>query len=264
VLGLLVLAAGAMNRRTRRADVAAGACLGLAMWVKIYPGLIILAIPALRRWRVFFAAVGGGVLISLIFLPATVQFFRTGQQSEGYRSKFLASAIHLSRDPLKAESGKLNTYPPLEKYSHSLPIYWQSFWDRLHLTTIAHIPGMIGTALVLGPLLIWVCRRIAAISDPTPLAYPFFLWVALVATFWMPVSYDYNLIYFPILFAAVWTTQDGRFVNALLAPSLIYWQPLAVRLPMEFLLLLKLMALAALAICLVKRTTQTIREPTLL
>jgi hypothetical protein len=254
VLGLLVLAAHAMNRRTRRADFAAGACLGLAMWIKIYPGLIILAIPALRRWRVFFASVGAGVLIALIFLPATIQFFTTGQQSEGYRSKFLSSALHFSQDPLKAESGnKINSYPPLEPYSHSLPIYWHRFW-HLRSPAISRLPGVIGTAFFLGPLLFWVCRRLWMMSDPTPLAYPFLLWVALVATFWMPVSYDYNLIYFPVLFAAIWTATDGWPVHALLIPGLIYWQPLAVNVPMQWLLVFKLMALLALGICLVKRT----------
>jgi hypothetical protein len=105
-------------------------------------------------------------------------------------------------------------------------------------------------------LLAWVMFNIRN-TNSGAITFPFFLWVAMLATFWMPVSYDYNLIYLPLIAAAVWDVRDNWIVHALLAPILIYWQPFAMNVPMELLLLFKLMALAGLAICLTRRARES-------
>lgn len=253
VLILLAGAATAIRRKAKWADGLAGACLAVAMWIKIYPGLVVLSALALRRWRVAAWGIIFGLVIPLLPLSATIQFLQAGRQSEGYRLEFFSSAIHLRQDPAKAHSSGLNDYPPLEAYSHSLPIYWRAFWTRIGLGGIAAVPGMVGAGIILGPLLAWAFWRVAAVADATAIAYPYFLFVALLATFWMPVSYDYNLLYLPVLAVAVWDARDPWPVQLLLTPFLIYWQPWNLRVPMELLLLFKLMALAGLAICLTRR-----------
>ena len=255
VLGMILLAAAAVRRKSGGGDFVAGACLAVAMWTKIYPGLLVLASPALGRWRVSAWAVAAGLVIALVPLPATRAFFRTAGSSEGYRTKFLQSAIQGAADPDKAESG-VQSYPPLEEFSHSLPIYWRTFWTGAGLSGVGRVPGMFGAAIVLGPALAWAFSRVRSAPDPAALAYPYFLLVALAATFWMPVSYDYNLVYLPLLALAVWDVRDGPWVHAMMAPVLVYWQPLAQDVPKELLLLFKLLALYALTVCLSHRANE--------
>jgi hypothetical protein len=54
---------------------------------------------------------------------------------------------------------------------------------------------------------------------------PILLWVMALATFWMPQSYDYNLIYLPLLMVAVWDKREPVWVQLLLLLSLSWWIP---------------------------------------
>jgi hypothetical protein len=46
-----------------------------------------------------------------------------------------------------------------------------------------------------------------------------------LATFWMPQSYDYNLIFLPLLMVAVWDQREPLWVQLLLLLSLPWWIP---------------------------------------
>ncbi len=247
---LIIFAASALKGRGKTPDLCAGIFLAAATWIKVYPGLILIAASALRRWRLLTAAWIAALLIpAALFLP-TMQFFQT----EGYRTKFISSAANLHQDPSQAASDGL-IYPPLETYSHSISIYWKTFWTDAHIYSAARLPGIIGAGLLLAPLLAWVSFKVR-LADAGAIAFPFFLWVAMLATFWMPVSYDYNLIYLPLVTAAVWDARDGWLAHCLLLPVLIYWQPLQLNVSMELLLLFKLMALAGLGLCITHRAME--------
>jgi len=273
VLGLIALAAIFLARKSKWGDALAGLCLAGGMWIKIYPGLVLVAALALRRWRMAGWSLVFSLLIPVLMWSGTMQFLHSGWKAEGYRTKFLSSAAHLQEDPNAAAAG-VNSYPPLEAVSHSLPIYWKTFWSGVGMPAVGRIPGLIGAGIVLGPMLMgtflvmWWANSKQNAPHPSPLpeyrergqerglAFAYFLWVAMAATFWMPVSYDYNLIYFPVLLAAVWAVRDGMIVHALLALGFVYWQPLAQGVPKELILLFKLLALVALGICLVRRAKE--------
>src|SRR5438105_7977423 len=53
VLPCLIVSAWALERRSRQADIAMGIVLALAAWIKIYPGLLVLALVIFRRPRSF-------------------------------------------------------------------------------------------------------------------------------------------------------------------------------------------------------------------
>jgi hypothetical protein len=241
VLLLLAMAALAMKKKTAAADCLAGILLAIAMWTKIYPGLAVLGLLPLRRWRVFGWAVAAGLVIGLVPFSATRDFF----QNERYRSGFISSAANLRQDPGRAESGQLY-YPPLEAVSHSLPIYWRTFWTGY--PQIQRIPGMIGVGLILGPMIGWVAWKIYRSQTHDAKAWAFLLWITLAATFWMPVSYDYNLIYLPILALAVVSWRSGLLPMLLVLPVCLYLQPFTLPISLPLLLLFKLMALAGLGI----------------
>jgi hypothetical protein len=256
VLILIVAAAELIRRRSKGADVLAGLCLAVGMWIKIYPGLVLVGALALRRWRVVGWGAAFGLMIPVILWRPTTDFFAASAKSEGYRTSFIRSAVHFAPDPRLASSSPTLTYPPLEPHSHSLPAYWRTFWTRVGLVGMANVPGLIGAGLLLGPLLAVVFWRVRAAA--AVVAYPYLLWVAMLATFWMPVSYDYNLIFFPVLAVAAWDLSDPWFLQLLLAPVLIYWQPVALsHVPMELLLLIKLMALVGLGICVCRRAAES-------
>jgi hypothetical protein len=241
VLLMLAMAALTMKKKTAIGDCAAGILLAIAMWTKIYPGLAVLGLLPLRRLRVFEWSVAAGLVIGLVPYSATRDFFH----NEQYRSGFVSSAANLRQDPGRAQSGQLY-YPPLEAVSHSLPIYWRTFWTGY--PAIQHIPGMIGMALILGPMIGWVAWKVYRAKTRDGVTWIFLLWITLAATFWMPVSYDYNLIYLPILALAVVSWRGGLLPMLLVLPVCLYLQPFTLPISLPLLLLFKLMALLGLGI----------------
>ena len=238
VLVLLALAAAAIGRKRAFNDVLAAICLAVAMWIKVYPGLAVLALIPLRRPRIFLFAAGAGLLIGLIPFHATAEFFH----DEMYRGKFIFSAADFHADPRRAKEATLY-YPPLEAFSHSLPIYWRTFWTGHPI--LQRVPGVIGSGLLLLPMIGFLSWKIFRLQESSEAAWPFLLWITLAGTFWMPVSYDYNLIYLPILALAVLSPR--RLVSLLLfLPVVVYLQPFRLDTPLPLLLLFKLMALLGL------------------
>ncbi len=60
IIPLVVGAVVLMRRKTETADVIAAFLLAVAIWAKLYPGLLVLAILALQRWRQFPASLPNG------------------------------------------------------------------------------------------------------------------------------------------------------------------------------------------------------------
>jgi hypothetical protein len=49
-----------------------------------------------------------------------------------------------------------------------------------------------------------------------------------VATFWSPVSYDYKLLFMPLAMVTLWERRSPWAAHLLLAPYLLYWQPMRI------------------------------------
>jgi hypothetical protein len=95
------------------------------------------------------------------------------------------------------------------------------------------------------------------------MALPYLLWLTAAATFGLPVSYDYNLIYLPLAAFAVWDRRDG-VVGAMLLLAMAAWaQPfIFADFParIDVLFFLKLSSLIAVGVCIVRRASRS--QPT--
>ena len=74
-LAAILLALQLDRRGGAFAEIAAGCLLAVGPWVKIYPGLIGVALLALRRYRVFGGFVAGGIAIGLAAPAETLRSF---------------------------------------------------------------------------------------------------------------------------------------------------------------------------------------------
>src|SRR5262249_36920691 len=68
---------GALPGRERRHDLLGGVCLALAIWTKVYPGLLLCGVAAVRRWRLLGCTVLACTAIGLLDLPGVLQFRAT-------------------------------------------------------------------------------------------------------------------------------------------------------------------------------------------
>jgi hypothetical protein len=227
------------------ADIILGFCTALAAWVKIYPGLLVFALWGLRRPRATLMGIVWMVVIPLLLWPGTKAFIHNTRTAQHDRSAPLSDVVAwLSRPVLE----QTNAAEFVEPYAHSVTTYWPSLVDG---TPLMSIPGMLGAAVLLFPAGVWLGRRLYRSPRMEAMAYPFLLWVATVATFYMPYSFDYNLIYFPILVLAVWSRRDPVIVHLLLGAGIVaWWQPLALGLNGVPTMYLKLISLLAVTVSL--------------
>ena len=95
------------------------------------------------------------------------------------------------------------------------------------------------------------------------MALPYLLWLAAAATFGLPVSYDYNLIFLPLAAFAVWDRRDGVGGAILLLATAAWAQPfIFAEFParIDVLFFLKLISLIAVGMCIVRRASRS--QPT--
>lgn len=71
ILGLLSLAWLGIRRGTRRGDSVAGAAIGAAALIKVFPGLLVLWLLVTRRWWAAAASIGAIIVLTLVTLPIT-------------------------------------------------------------------------------------------------------------------------------------------------------------------------------------------------
>jgi hypothetical protein len=231
VLLLLLLAARSLRGRTLAADLAAGLCIGLAAWIKMYPGLLFLALLALRRWRA--AAVCGtvGLLIGLASLPYALQFRTNIEESCAPMIVFCKGAY--------------------VTWYHSLSASWPRVCADVHCAGLARrLPGTVGWALLVLPMAFVVSYRVARAADPSRLLYPYFLWLTAAATYLPLIANDYNLLFLPLAALAVWDRRDRVAVHVVMAAVLIWWQPFALPVSPQFLFYCKLVGLGVVAVSL--------------
>jgi hypothetical protein len=236
VLMLLLGVAAGLRGRSAGHDVLTGACLALAAWLKIYPGLLLLGVLALRRWRAaqVFAVAAGAVAAA--DLSGTVQFVNN-------LHPFIARDIPSAAGVIGATT-------------HTLTGCWPLFWTGTRLAWLNHVPGSLAWGCLFLPPLLAVSYRLARCPVPQAVVYPYLLWLAAAATFLPPVSNDYNLVFLPLAALAVWDRRDPAAVHVLLGCLLPWWQPVALPVSGKLLFAAKLVGLAGVGLCLWRRLAE--------
>jgi hypothetical protein len=256
VLMLLMIAAWAMVRgKGLDWDLLAGIALAVALWIKVYPGILFLAPLAMRRYRVFAIAVLASCAIGVAAMGLTFEWLDSLASSQSARVGPIGELKVWLTGNGSQDSVPWSLNEALLSCSHSLTTYWPLFWGRLGVAWLAQLPGFLCAGLVLGALASLVCYRFSRARVEGWIVYPLLLWLALLATFLMPLSYDYNMIFFPLLIVAVWDRRDPWWVQALLLPALLWWQPYDLNLPLQadVLNIAKLASLAGVSACLLRR-----------
>ena len=239
VLLFLLLTVAALRGRSLSCDFLAGACAGIAAWIKVYPALFLLGLLALRRWR---AAGSFGVVVLLIGLAnvrGTMHFAENIKESARLWTPDYAGGFI--------------------SWSHTVSGSWSLFCRNTHLNWLGHLPGTAGWGLLVFPFVLWVSYWVAKVPDPSRLIYPYFLWLIAAATYLPPIANDYSLFFLPLAALAVWDHRDKAWVHVLMAFLVIWWQPIGPPVSSKFLYYSKLVSLASVALILVIRAREQIK-----
>ena len=231
VIPALLAVAWLLRGRATWRELAAGAVLALAAWVKYYPGLAVVAFPALGRWRglAVFVAVAGLI----------------GAYDRAEVKRSVDNGLAISRNSPR--------YYPTLPLTHSIVAEWRSLSVRRFVPLLRKVPPVGAAALLLVPPVALVTRRFARADDPAPLVFPFLLWLTAAATFAMPYSIDYNLVVLPLAALAVWDPRDPIPVHVAMGFLLLWWQPVALPVRGELLFYVKLAGLYAVGVSLALR-----------
>jgi hypothetical protein len=235
VLGLLLAAAGLLNRPGHARQAAAGALLALAAWVKVYPAVLLPGLLALRRRRAAGWFGLTAVLLALADWPGTLAFLGNARA---------VVADYTAHDLQNLE------------FSHGLTSCWKVMWTGTALARLGRVPAPVAGPLLLGPLIGWVSLGVCRRGCPPVLLGPYLLWLAAAGCFLMPLSYDYKLFYLPLLALGLWDRRDPVAVHVLLGFFLLWWQPLHLPIGAPLLLAFKVGALGALGAALVRRARE--------
>lgn len=232
VVPFLLLAAWALRGQSLARDAGAGACLAVAVLIKLYPAIVVLGLAPLGRWRALACCAAVAAPLGLI----------------GFRD--LPVWRQNAKELLEHEP------PALDSRVHSLSTGWQPFWSDTRLARLGQLPGRaVAFALVL-PLILWVSYRLWQLPASPAMTLPYFLWLAAAATYVPEVAHDYNLIFLPLAALAVWDRRDPVWLHLIMAFLLIWWQPFAIVIDMKVLFLAKYLALGAVGVSIVNRAVE--------
>ena len=196
----LVGAVIALKKNSRTGDGIAGVCLALATLIKVYPALAVLGLLPLRRIRPLWTTVFAGLLIS-------------------------------RRNPCTLRSNGCTTFTPTH-YAITFPSKRMSIpsADFGHISLIAMASAPCCTYRRSSAPVSYCYRssRLTGVaiyrSDRRALlAFPYLLWLTQAASFWSPVSYDYKLLFLPLVMLCLWKRRSpwyarlARPIPALLA-----------------------------------------------
>lgn len=240
VVPFIVGAAFAMRSRSERGDAIAGFCLAIAVWAKLYPGLLIFAVLALRRWRLAVWLVAWCALIGLADIPELLRFNVNNKLH-------IETAFGLSR-----------MVSELHPWNHPLSADWTKLWAG---TPLALIPSPVGAALFVASIFLWVSWHVFCCRQSENLALPYMFWVVAAGTFWPPVSNDYNLTPLPLALLAAWSARDRWPVQLVLVALLLWWQPLSLPIPGGPMMFLKMAGLIAAGAVVIRRAAEQSVSP---
>jgi hypothetical protein len=225
----------AMSRTTLIRDLVAGLCLAMAAWVKIYPGILLLALLFFRRWRVAAICSLAGLAIGLANIPGVLAF------------------VHNLRE-------QSNIFPDSFGFfflgSHTLSGSWRLTTKHIPIPGLSRIPGPLAWGLVILPFALWVSAKVSRSPRRLDLQYPYWLWLTAAGTFLPLGANDYNLFFLPLAALTVWDRRDPVKIHLLMALMLLWWQPFHLRVGASFLFLCKLIGLYAAGWSLANRAAE--------
>jgi hypothetical protein len=238
---LILCALVLLRRKSPFCQVAAGAILAIAPWLKMYPGLLGVGLVGLRRWHALTGFVLAGLLFGLVNFQEVQRFARNCTQY-----------IHDVSELQKA-SPPASPHP----WSHSIPENWRNLWRHTPrpIAWLALIEGHVAAALLLIPLLAWTTFHVFRSRRREELAYPLLIWVTAVGCFVPSAANDYSLVFLPIAALAVWDRHDPVFVHVGLAALLLWWQPFGLPIDGSVLFVLKVAGLAVVGVSLAERAS---------
>jgi Glycosyltransferase family 87 len=213
--------------------ILAGILFAAAAWSKVYPGLLLVGLVALRQWRVLLRFLGAGAAIGLADLPGFARFV----ENNGNLTAHLASLKHTS----------------IHFCEHSLSGCWPRLWAD---TPLARIPGTLAALVLLMPLLLWISVQVYRCPNRDRLAYAYLVLLLAFATFVPTIANDYNLIYLPLAILAVWDERDPVPVHIMLALLSIWWQPFRLPIDGKMLFVFKCLGLLAATLSLSARARE--------
>jgi hypothetical protein len=235
VLPAIAAASWLLGRRSVRSELAAGILLGAAAWLKYYPGLAVIGLISLRRWRALGAAMAVALLIGAVDWADVATSIENG--------RFLA---RLGVAPLGY----------IHPTSHSLVADWRSLWLVRWIRPLSAVPGVVGASAVLVSAVMVVSLQVWRAPNSRSLAFPLFAWLTAAATFAMPYSNDYNLVTLPVAALAVWDRRDRVWVHMAMGLLLLWWQPVMLSAGGGLLLTIKTGGLLAVGVSLCARARE--------
>lgn len=206
-----------------------GLLIAIAIWMKLYPALLLIGLFAARRYRTLAWTVFWLGMIGLSDLAELAQFAASTE-------------IHISRAKGVASIGH---FEPCA-WNHSLSLSWPFLFAH---TPLRFFTGEKGALVIIGGSIAWVSLQVWRTREVAKeLLAPYLLWIIAAATFLPPVSNDYNLAPLVLAFLALWNGRKPANYLILLVLA-IWWQPIGLPISgkqMFFIKLIGLMGTAAL------------------
>jgi hypothetical protein len=267
VLVLLLVWLGwrlAARSQALKSECAAALCLAVAVWIKVYPAPLLFGLAAGRRYRLLLLTVAFGVAVGVAPWGATRDFVAAAPATmQAQRATHFRSVRLL----VEGRWDELAPDNPTWKHAfraaqHSLSDYLPGLCQDLGLPWLARVPGLVQAALASAPLLFWVCLLQYRRGDADTLL-PVLLWLVVLGTFLMPMSWAYNLCLLPVLAIMLYDPRAPWWQQAGLAALTLYLVPwrVEVRALSHLLFAMKFLGLLTVTGLLARRLAGPVPAP---
>jgi hypothetical protein len=236
IIPLVVVAAWALEQRSPGRDAVGGACLAVAVALKLYPAFLLAGLVPLRRFRAF----GFG----LVALTALIN----------YRAYDLPLFWQHLQDMIASSMPAI--IGGISPTTHTLSGTWTLLWKGNNMTWLRGVSPTAGALALVTPGVLFFCYRLFRSNAGGKLTYPYLLWLAAAATFIPQVSNDYNFFFLLLAAMAVWARRDRVAVHLGMALLILWAQPLALAIGPRLLLGFKFISLWTVALSLLARTEE--------
>jgi hypothetical protein len=231
VLFCVVGAALALGRPNRLlGSPLAAAFLGMAAAMKLYPLAVLAAVIALRRYLVLAVMLAFMLLLVGILAEPYSQWLDVMRGLGGQRVGPILEVWHWLRGEAPVPKGLDESYyePFLSALDsrgsmHSPGDWWFALWVRLGIASPVSWPLFVVHLVTLAPVTLWGCWATFRAPGRERMVLPVLLWIMTIATYWMPLSFDYNLIFLPLLVMCLWDRRDPGWLQVLVVSSLLPW-----------------------------------------
>jgi hypothetical protein len=233
LLAVALLIPALANRHRLTGDMLVAVCVVFATGIKAYPGILLLGLIALRRFRV--AAFSAGLLLVQIVAlwHSFTQWFAISRAGSNF-----STSVYMN-------------------FSHSLVAHWKLLWTTLGVPVLGRVPGKPVVALLVLAAVLAVSWKVFRSKPEPDLAWPYLLWITAMGTLVNVTAYDYSLLYLPLAVLAAWDHRDSWRTQLCLLPALVWWLPFYIGISGLPLLLLKVAGIFLVGCLIVRRLRPT-------